>query len=263
MHTFVINLDRSPDRLRFMIEQSDRLGFAFERVSGVDGAANVPRQMRDQFLNSPLTSGEIGCYASHLLCAEMIVRRDMPCAIILEDDVTLESGFKLAAVAAAEAAPDGWDYIHLSSHFKRSVVRVCGLGFGRTLVRHTRLPVNTAAYLLSRSGAEKWLRPRPRVRPNDMDIRYGWLDDLDIYGVYPSPASQQDNFESDIGGTHAGKRKVKDERDFSPGLMSEAYGVYWQARRVGVGRLMRGKVANLFNSARRKIDGERRVSILR
>ncbi len=261
---FCINLDRSPDRMEFMRGQFLRLGLTVvERVPGIDGAANVPAWMAHEFEDTPLTSGEIGCYASHLVCAWRIIAQDLSCAVVLEDDVTLQSDFIETAGAAVAAAPPGWDYIHLSSHIKRSVVHVADLTTGRTLIRHTRLPVNTAAYILSNAGARKWLKPRPRIRPNDMDVRYGWLDDLDIYGVYPSPASQEDDFESDIGGTHGGKRKIKDPRNFAPGLASRIYGALWQARKVGATRLARGRVANITNSLRRKATGQRTVAVLR
>lgn len=258
-----INLDRSKHRWDFMYEQFACLGMPARRFPGVDGAGAVPEWLADEFAGTPLTSGEIGCYASHLLCATRIITERRCCAIILEDDVTLAPDFEDAAHAAIAAAPAGWDYIHLSSHIKRAVVHVADLDNGRALVRHTRLPVNTAAYVLSNAGARKWLRPRPRIRPNDMDVRYGWLDDLDIYGVYPSPASQQDDFDSDIGGTHGGKLKIKDPRNFAPGLASRLYGALWQARKVGLLKLARGRIANIANSTRRKATGQRTVAVLR
>ena len=260
---YCINLDRSPQRMEFMRHQFLRLDLVEDRISGVDGAANVPAWMAPEFAHSPLTSGEIGCYASHLVCAKRIVVDDLACAVILEDDVTLAADFGDVLRTAIAAAPAGWDYIHLSSHIKRSVVHVADLDNGRALVRHTRLPVNTAAYVLSNAGARKWLKPRPRIRPNDMDVRYGWLDDLDIYGVYPSPASQEDDFESDIGGTHGGKLKIKDPRNFAPGLTSRLYGALWQARKVGPLTLARGRIANITNSLRRKATGQRTVAVLR
>ncbi len=255
----LINLDRSTERLAFMHSQP----VYFERIPGVDGADGVPAWLKDEFSASELTSGEIGCYASHLVCAREIVCRCLPYAIVLEDDVTLDDDFLESAVAAADAAPVGWDYIHLSSHFKRSVIWTSDLPNGRSLVRHARLPVNTAAYILSNAGARKWLRPRRRVRPNDLDVRYGWIDDLEIYGVFPSAASQRDNFPSEIGGTHGGKLKIHDPRDFSPGVLSLAVGGAWMIRKVGALPLLRARVASVANSLRRRRSGERHIHIVR
>jgi glycosyl transferase, family 25 len=47
MKVFVINLDRSPDRLARIQIQSDQLGFDFERVRAVDG-----RTMSEPFLGN-------------------------------------------------------------------------------------------------------------------------------------------------------------------------------------------------------------------
>lgn len=250
MTFFLINLDRSPHRLAHMQAQADALGLMFERVPGIDGAANVPAWLADEFAGTPLSSGEVGCYASHLICAKMIVEREMPFAVILEDDVELEPDFMSAALKAAYVAPVGWDYIHLSTRHKRPVVHVADIN-GRKLVQHTRLPVNTAAYVLSNAGARKWLKPRQRVRPNDMDVRYAWLDDLAVFGVFPSPASQDNRFASDIGGTHTPTHRDP-KRHWSPGLASDLYGIAWNMRRVGPLTLARAKVASWANSATRR-----------
>lgn len=243
--TFVVNLDRSPDRLAYMRRQ----GVAFERIAGVDGAGMVPAWLKNQFDGSPLTSGEIGCYASHLLCAQEVVSRNLPYAIVLEDDVTLAYDFLDAAISAATDAPVGWDFIHLSSDFKRAVVHVVPLGLGRQLVRHTRLPVNTGAYLISHAGARKWLKPRWRRWQADMDFRYAWVNDLDIYGVYPAPARLANGFASDVAAgaaTHT-----------PPGLASSAYGVWWLARKVGIRNFMRARFAR-----NRCVGGKRAVAVL-
>jgi GR25 family glycosyltransferase involved in LPS biosynthesis len=49
---FLINLDRSPDRLSFMQQQAERLSFAFERIRGVDGVRGLPDWLIPQFLSS-------------------------------------------------------------------------------------------------------------------------------------------------------------------------------------------------------------------
>jgi glycosyl transferase family 25 len=67
----VINLDRSLDRLAHIKAEFARAGMAFERFSAVDGC-ELPAGVKPYFcdatgrLVSPLTAGEIGCYASHL-----------------------------------------------------------------------------------------------------------------------------------------------------------------------------------------------------
>ena len=267
MKLLCINLNRSRERWTFMEGQFNAFdfrgaGIEVERMEGVDGAANVPAWLRAEFAGPhELTTGEVGCYASHLMIAQTVVAQSLPCAVVLEDDVTLDEDFPLICRQAVDGAPAGWDYIHLSSVVKRSVLAERSLSGGRALIRYSRLPVNTAAYILSNSGARKWLAPMPRCRPNDIDIRYAWLADLDVLGVYPAPARQADNFPSEIGGTHA--PQVYDPRSFSPGPLSELYLEWWTGRRLGLAMCARARLANVVNSARRRLDGKRRVAILK
>jgi glycosyl transferase family 25 len=257
MQTFIINLDRSPDRLAFMQEQMTKLNMSFERVVGVDGSSNVPAWLAPEFEGTILTSGKIGSYASHLLVAREIVARNLPYALVLEDDVTLADDIAQAAHLAAEKAPRGWDYIHLSASLKkrRALIEIDQID-ERKLVMHTRLPLNTGAYVLSNAGARKRLRPRHRCRNNDMDIRFGWIDDLQVYGVFPPPAAQLDQFESDIGAydTHM--------RACSPGTLSELYGLVWNVRRLGIRNIVRARIAEIANSLRKRRDGIRRVTVI-
>lgn len=256
MQVFMINLDRSPHRRAFMQAQLDRYMIPFERVPGIEPGADLaglPHWLKSDFKNTPLPPGKVGCYASHMAIAREIVARDLPYALILEDDVTLDIDIARLANAAALAAPDDWDVLHLSGLYKRAVVALRGIE-GHDIVMHTRLPTNTAAYVLSNTGARKRLRPRPRLRPNDLDFfRYAWLDDVSIYGVYPPLAQQRGDFASDIGGDFPG---------VPISLASRLYGMVWQARRIGLGNMTRGRVMGWTHSLRRKRGGERRVPII-
>ena len=122
---FVINLDRSPERLALMQAQAGALGLSFERVPGVDGTKALPAWVITQFLSelgqepTALSRGEVGCYASHLRVMSKIIDHRLEAAIVLEDDALLDESFARNAERAIRAAPEGWDCIHLSTNFKR------------------------------------------------------------------------------------------------------------------------------------------------
>lgn len=237
---FCINLDRSVERWSNMHDQFKRIGMDVERIKGVDGASNVPDWLEDQFKGAPLSSGEIGCYASHLVAAREIVTRGLDCSIILEDDALLNDDFVEASEAAIALAPDGWDYIHLSTDHKRPVIAVAQIMSHSHLIKHSRLPINEAAYILSESGARKRLKPRKRARPNDLDVRYGWLDDLQIYGVMPSPARQVVGLSEIDGSVCVGHLpQPGQEKAWLPPLSSRVYGLAWNARRIGISNIPR------------------------
>jgi glycosyl transferase family 25 len=252
MHAFLINLDSSPDRLAYMGQQAAGAGFEIERFSALRGSDIRDAGVFGSAFDARLSNGEAGCYASHLCCHQMIIDRELPYGLVLEDDVQLDGDFAAVAQAAAEAAPQGWDYIHLSSNIKRAVQPIKRLdGVERDLIVYSRLPVNMAAYLISAQGAQKFLAPRPRVRPIDMDVRYGWLMDFNIYGVAPPPARQNESFDSDIW-RGEGKRKSLPGQAWSPGFVSELRGMAWQAGKLGLGTWLSLAAANAVRPVKRK-----------
>jgi glycosyl transferase family 25 len=240
---FLINLDRSPDRLARMREQARDLEFDYERVRGVDGSANLPAWLRDQFdLHSGMSNGEIGCYASHLCACALIREQGLEAAIILEDDVVLDPDFAVASGSAIQSAPPGWDIVHLSTNFKKPALPVSQLGGGRTLVRYARLPSNSAAYAISAAGAAKLLAPGRRTRPYDLEFRYAWMRGIELFGVYPPLARQRSDIDSTIeaewhdhanGGARR-RGKSPTQKRWKPNLASQIQGLFFVGRRLGL-----------------------------
>ena len=232
---YLINLDRSPDRLSFMQEQADRIGFDVIRIAAIDGTAKLPIWMRDQFMRdakiaSPMTPGEVGCYASHLFAYRNILDDGQEAAVILEDDSLLADDFPQAAAAAIRAARGGWDIIHLTS--TRECVPVASLGNGRSLVRYSRLPMRAAAYVISRQGAKKLLRSCERRRPIDMEFRYAWVAGLDILGVAPPPVTPLDTFTSTIDPTTNDRKRCRNY--WAPSLSSRVFGKITTKLKLGL-----------------------------
>lgn len=97
MLRFVINLDRSADRLSFMTQQLDELGVSFSRISAVDGKMLSSEERRSlepsvfslsraAFPRS-LSSAEVGCFLSHRKCWKAITESDEDWGLIMEDDI--------------------------------------------------------------------------------------------------------------------------------------------------------------------------------
>lgn len=234
---FVINRACDDQRLNFIRQSLDGRGLSFERIDAVDGFA-VPSRLRPQFfasdgsLLSNLLPGEVGCYASHLLAAEQIAERKLGFALILEDDAELAADFSAIISAAVDALPEGWDIVRLSSDTQHATLSMSELGFGRHLVRYSRIPKKSGAYLLSNSGARKLLLKRARVRPVDADLRYAWTIGLDTYGVHPPPASQ-DTFASTIRIEGMRRTDQRGGRWQRPGLISRIHGFVYGLRTLG------------------------------
>jgi glycosyl transferase family 25 len=230
---FLINLDRSPERLALMRAQANELGLAFERVAAIDGTRQLPGWMVAQFLDERgrvrggLSEGEVGCYASHLLVFSKIVERRLEAAIVLEDDAILDQDFERMAHAAVRAAPAGWDCIHLSTDFKKPAFPVAELGPGRSLVRYRRLPVNSLGYVVSLAGASKLLAARPRVRPFDLEFRLAWLSGLEIFGTYPALARANGRLETTIRADWKDRGCTATRTRWKPGWASRLHGWFY------------------------------------
>jgi GR25 family glycosyltransferase involved in LPS biosynthesis len=189
----LINLDQSMDRLARMTSEFDRVGLAFQRFAGVRGT-ELPPNIRPFFCGadgqivSPLKVGEIGCYASHLaIWRGIAVGGYKAPALICEDDLALPADLACILARTLAKAPSGWDIIRLAFQTKRTVARVASLDSRYDLVRYSRHPQLSGAYLISRQGASKLLKPSLREHPIDGDLSRPWVFGLESYGVYPAP----------------------------------------------------------------------------
>jgi glycosyl transferase, family 25 len=187
---FFINLDRDANRRCFVEAQLSAAAIVAERFAGVDGS-DLPALLARYFpLDSGLTPTQLGCSASHLSIMRVIVDRSIDAALVLEDDAVLPANLRSVVDEVLAALPAGWDIARLCRAPKRAFRPLCELPDASRLVRYSRIPLGTAGYLVSRSGARKLLKPRRIYRPNDVEIAHPWLLDLDVYGVVPPPIGQ-------------------------------------------------------------------------
>lgn len=102
MTVFVINLERAPERMKFMSEELAREGLDFSRVPAIDGCQIPPDQIEKEtsafcqwcVIGRRMTNGEVGCALSHINIWQKMVSENIPLACVLEDDVTILPGFK-------------------------------------------------------------------------------------------------------------------------------------------------------------------------
>ena len=123
LKAYLINLDRSPERLAFMDEQLKRLGVDYERVPAVDGRALTPEERVRGFSRvrsfiaskKRLSDAEVGVAMSHVACCRRVLAEEEPYALVLEDDVVLADGFP-AALKRVEAFLSPVLYGYASMH---------------------------------------------------------------------------------------------------------------------------------------------------
>lgn len=244
--TFVINLDGDADRLTHMAGLLDAARLPFERVPAVFGTA-LPPHLAPWLLNadgsiaSGLKCGEVGCYGSHLVIHDRILREGLgPALLVLEDDLAFGHELATKLSRLIEELPVEWDIVRLSNPPKRAFLPVSSLGGGHELVRYSKIPNNTGAYLISPRGAAKFLAmARPRQRAVDEDMRRPWDCGLDTYGVVP-PLIVSNIFDSRIDamedrGLAKGWKRPKLLTGRTEGLSGGLRRMHWNISQLGLG----------------------------
>lgn len=102
MKTFIVNLDKSVERLARITQQLNDLGMRFERVSAVYGASLSKRELRRDVarfrsiiaMSRKLLAGEIGCSLSHNKIYRRMILDGIDIALVLEDDVLVSPNIK-------------------------------------------------------------------------------------------------------------------------------------------------------------------------
>ena len=211
---FVINLDKSPERMSRIAKRLDELFIPFERISGVYGAELSQEEIAQYYcpkLNKknyrrPLGLGEIGCYISHIKAWQTIVDRELSCGLVLEDDIVIEEGLAELTKELAKSS-DNFDIVKFFNK-KTNPKTVDSLDFTSRykLCRFKKIPIGNYAQLISLSGAKKLLGTYEKFgRPVDEDIQHWWESDTNVLGLLPSIVRPNESGKSDID--EQGKRK--------------------------------------------------------
>lgn len=157
MKIFVINLARRKERMDFMEGQFASLGLGFERVDAVDGEL-LPKEERTKAVDGfrwwcsqgyRARAGEIGCALSHRKALAKVVQEGLPCACIMEDDVTLGEGFRDALESAER-------FVTSQTDAKVAIMVPCEAAKGEGFVRISWAR-STGCYVVNQTAAKKLL----------------------------------------------------------------------------------------------------------
>ena len=181
---YLINLDRDRDRLAHMREQLKSVSFT--RAPAVDGTKNPET-------TSGLTRFELACLASHQNAWRRFLATSDAHACFLEDDLHIWPGFR-ALVDDDAWVPSDAHSVKIDTYLQKVKLgeRRAATGERQVARLYTRHE-SSAAYILSRAGAERYLAltARPTL-PADYALfpknarRLG----LRIYQLIPAVAIQ-------------------------------------------------------------------------
>ncbi|MDE2145965.1 MAG: glycosyltransferase family 25 protein [Burkholderiales bacterium] len=214
LQTWVINLDRAPERLARIRGQLQRLSLPFERLAAVDARAFTPAQQaqideaayRRQH-GMPSLPGELGCYLSHVEVVRRFLGSDAAFALVLEDDVVLHDSLP-AVLQGLLAHPARWDMVKLSAVHSGTPVPVLAVAPGHQLCVMLSRCTGSSAYLMNRRAAQAYARGLlPMTLPYDHVFDQGWRFGLKVRLVSPTPCGHDDRIASNIAAPPSRLRK--------------------------------------------------------
>lgn len=196
---YVINLDRSRERLAFVLPRIEELGVPIERISAVDGRllseADIRRVVDLEAYNVYIRhfpdSGTIGCSLSHFRAWEAFLRSSYAYALIFEDDVSFASGKLCSVVNDLTKIPQSWDLVRFDFACNDAPFVLCSLNKDYRLTTYFGTVFCAGAYLINRRAATALCA---RALPVRMSVDYifsrGWEFDLKFVGLEPKLVHQ-------------------------------------------------------------------------
>jgi glycosyl transferase, family 25 len=193
----MLNLDRATERREIMLDRLAALGLEAEILSAVDGrllgASDLPPGTEPG-----LTPGEIGCYLSHVNSWKTVIQRELPYAIVLEDDVIISKNL-MNVVEEITALAMPFDAVRLSYLRPFRGIPVASLSGNVFLMIPQKPPFGAQGYLVSLNGAKRLLSKLavPKQPVDEAFDRY-WKYGLCIPVVVPSVIEEDKLQESTI-----------------------------------------------------------------
>ena len=241
LQTWVINLDRAPQRLARISQQLEHLQLPFKRLPAVDAQALTPEQRaaldepayRRKHGKTPVL-GELGCYLSHVEVMRAFIASPAQFALVLEDDVLLQDSLP-AGLSGLLAHPGRWDMVKLSAVHSGTPLHVLEVAPGQALAVMLSRCTGSSAYLINRRAAEAYLRSPggllPMSLPYDHVFDQGWHFGLKVRLVTPTPCRHDDQIPTTITAPPPAARKFHWTRR----LPAFAWRLRVELRRLGYG----------------------------
>lgn len=215
---YLINLDRSTERLQKCKALLEKHKLLFERVPAICGRSLSEVSRLEHYcpdLNKTryyynLTRAQIGCFLSHREAWRRIAEGDADYGIVLEDDFLLEGNVQKALDTLNSLTHD-WDLIKLSAYANRTrpIAKQFSINEDFSLVVHKKPMSGGAATAISKKGAQKLYASTAKFgRPCDTEIQHFWEHGITVLSLMPYPFSQDIACDSTI----ACSKKSKDDR---------------------------------------------------
>lgn len=208
---FVINLDRSKERLLKIQPLVDQLGFNVERIAAIDGSLLSADEIKEkvnekkylQHMGDFPKRGTIGCSLSHIKTWEKFLQSNSGFAIIFEDDVSFDPVKMKQIIEELLLNQKLWDVVSFEIHRKGTPLTIKKLKNDQKLVLYLTEITDAGAYIINRQAAEKLLaRALPINIPIDLYYGRSWEFGFKFTGIENPRLIQQTFGDSEIRKTH-------------------------------------------------------------
>jgi glycosyl transferase family 25 len=193
--SYIINLDRSPERYRYVAPKVKLLGYDTVRISAVDGAKLPEEELHAKtdfntyriFLGHYPKRGTIGCSLSHFNAWKTFLDSDNEFAIIFEDDVDFDPQTLRNIVEKLQNNTALWDVVTFEISHRGTPLTLKHLdGTQNNLSVYLTETSHTGAYILNRKAAEKLMQKFfPIKMPVDHYMIRPWEFGLKYTGIEP------------------------------------------------------------------------------
>lgn len=206
---YLINLDRSSDRLAHAEKEFAQKQLSFERFSAIDGKTLSEEHIATIHANQkwfmPLLPNEIACYMSHMdVLRHFVSHSDNEYALICEDDIILDDDIKEGLEAMVTNWPDNCHMIKCFAGIVmtgKPVATIESRHLDIEIIDPIKVTTGGFCHLVSKEGAQKFIANMPFKRPFDFDHQFVWEHGCNIFQTNSLKNDIDDEaIHSDIGG---------------------------------------------------------------
>lgn len=203
---YVINLDRSKDRLEYVMPRIQALELPIERVVGVDGSLLSPEEIQQKVdmesykshLNHYPKKGTIGCSLSHIKSWKAFLDSDYEFALIFEDDVQFDPAQLKNVVNQLVENKGLWDINSFELSHLGTPLTIKKLEGGQNLSIYLTEITHAGCYMINRKAAECLVeKALPINMPIDHYFARPWEFGLRFTGV-ENPRIVHQNFGTSV-----------------------------------------------------------------
>lgn len=199
-NTFLINLDRSKKRLKEANKNYSKQNIKFTRFSAIDGRKLPFEQLfKDNIIkkgrfNEDVWLGTIACAFSHIKIFDLMQKKNINIALILEDDTKPCNNFINKLNQYIKDVPDDWNMINISGALKmKEPEGAKGIHITKNIYKPNKiLCTGLAGYLIKKDCAKMLLKFLIPLRKEiDLQIRELYDKQLKVYIIYPGLIEQR------------------------------------------------------------------------